>query len=71
MGTKHFQSLSITLLLQEAGRILKELLGSESLGFYVSPFVRSKQTYEEIRTAFTDDQVNACVISKAKVHSNV
>ena len=44
---------------QDAGVKLKELIGNESVTFYVSPFVRSKQTYKGIRDHFTDEQVRA------------
>ena len=43
--------------IKEAGVKLKELIGDESVTFYVSPFVRSKQTYKCIREHFTDEQV--------------
>ena len=43
--------------LQAAGIKLKELIGSETVTFYVSPFVRSKMTYEQIRLSFHDEQV--------------
>ncbi|XP_019853869.1 PREDICTED: phosphoglycerate mutase-like protein AT74H isoform X3 [Amphimedon queenslandica] len=42
---------------KKAGLELKELIGTESCGFYVSPFLRSKQTFEGIRAAFTNEQV--------------
>lgn len=46
------------LLIQAAGVELKELVHEESVTFYVSPFTRSKQTYDHIRKAFHDEQVN-------------
>lgn len=40
-----------------AGVQLKDVIGQETVTFYVSPFLRSAQTYQEIRLAFTDEQV--------------
>ena len=31
---------------KEAGKRLKQLLGNESIQFYVSPYIRTKETYE-------------------------
>ena len=42
---------------QAAGVKLKELVCEESVAFYVSPFVRSKQTYDQLRQCFHDEQV--------------
>jgi broad specificity phosphatase PhoE len=33
---------------QEAGRLLRTIVGNERVHFFVSPFVRAKQTFEEI-----------------------
>ena len=33
---------------KEAGKRLKQLLGNESIQFYVSPYTRTKATYENI-----------------------
>lgn len=41
---------------QEAGRILKELVGDESLYFYISPFWRARSTFECIASAFPRSQ---------------
>ena len=43
--------------MQAAGVALKEVIGNETVTFYVSPFLRSAQTYQQIRLAFTDEQV--------------
>ena len=43
--------------LQAAGVKLKELIGDETVSFYVSPFVRSKETYTCIKEHFSEDQV--------------
>ena len=40
-----------------AGSSLKQLLQEESVCFYVSSFVRSRQTFEQIRESFNDEQV--------------
>ena len=40
----------------EAGKKLKELVGDESLYFYVSPFWRTRSTFEEIAQAFPREQ---------------
>ena len=45
-------------MLQAAGVRLKELIGDETVSFYVSPFVRSKETYTCIREHFSEDQVH-------------
>ena len=42
---------------QAAGIELKKLVGDESVTFYVSPFTRSRQTYELIQQAFPEEQV--------------
>ena len=44
---------------QEGGRILQELVGGETVSFYVSPFVRSRQTYQYLREGFHDEQVTS------------
>ena len=33
---------------KEAGKRLKKILGNESIQFYVSPYTRTKETYENI-----------------------
>lgn len=40
----------------EAGRLLKELVGDESLYFYVSPFWRARSTFECIAASFPRNQ---------------
>ena len=56
--------------LQEAGIKLKELVGSETVTFYVSPFVRSKMTYEQIRRSFHDEQVQLCLVQDEVLTQN-
>lgn len=41
---------------QEAGKRLKELVGEESLYFYVSPFWRARSTFEGVAAAFPKGQ---------------
>lgn len=48
---------SLCTFLQAAGVRLKELIGDETVSFYVSPFVRSKETYTSIKEHFSEDQV--------------
>lgn len=49
--------LCCVLCLKGAGVELKKLLAEETVCFYVSPFLRSKQTFDRIRKAFHDEQV--------------
>ena len=37
--------------------MLNDLIGTQTVSFYVSPFVRSKQTFEEIKNHFNEKQV--------------
>lgn len=41
---------------KEAGKRLKELVGSESMYFYVSPFWRARSTFEGVASAFPRTQ---------------
>ena len=41
---------------QEAGRRLKELVGDETLYFYVSPFWRGRSTFECLASCFPKSQ---------------
>ena len=41
---------------KEAGRRLKELVGDESIYFYVSPFWRARSTFEGVASAFPRSQ---------------
>lgn len=50
--------------LQAAGVKLKELIGDETVSFYVSPFVRSKETYTCIKEHFSEDQVCVNMVSR-------
>lgn len=45
---------------QEAGQRLKELVGDESLYFYVSPFWRARSTFEEVAASFPREQFRYC-----------
>lgn len=40
----------------EAGRKLKEIIGDESVFFYISPLWRTRMTFEEIANAFDENQ---------------
>lgn len=41
---------------RKAGKRLKELVGSESIYFYVSPFWRARSTFEGVASAFPQNQ---------------
>lgn len=43
--------------LQDAGKRIKDIIGDESITCYVSPFMRSKQTFEAAKAAFLPEQV--------------
>ncbi len=45
---------------REAGRILKGIVGGESLYFYVSPFWRARSTFEGVAEAFPREQFRYC-----------
>ncbi len=45
---------------REAGQKLKELVGEESLYFYVSPFWRARSTFEGIAESFPRSQFDFC-----------
>ena len=47
---------------KEAGRKLKKLIGNECIQFFVSPYMRTRQTYEYILESFKDNQTE-CIIS--------
>ncbi len=49
---------------REAGKRLKKLLGNESIQFYVSPYKRTRQTYECILESLKDNYSD-CIISSA------
>ena len=42
---------------QKAGKKLQALVGNESVCFYVSPFLRSRETQKYLREGFHDEQV--------------
>lgn len=52
-------AILLLLLLQAASLELKKILQDESVCFYVSPFLRSRQTFQQLKQAFRDDQVRA------------
>lgn len=43
---------------REAGQKLKELVGEESMYFYVSPFWRTRSTFENIASASRETSLN-------------
>ncbi len=45
---------------RRAGRVLKELLGGESVYFYISPFWRTRSTFENIVRPFPRSQFRYC-----------
>ena len=47
-----------------AGKKLKELIGNESIQFYVSPYKRTRQTYEYILESLKDNHSD-CIISSS------
>ena len=49
---------------REAGKKLKEIIGNESIQFYVSPYQRTRDTYQYILESFKDNHTN-CIISSA------
>ena len=49
---------------KEAGKRLKKLLGNESIQFYVSPYKRTRQTYECILESLKDN-FSDCIISSS------
>ena len=49
---------------KEAGKRLKKLLGNESIQFYVSPYKRTRQTYEFILESLKNNHSD-CIISSA------
>jgi len=48
---------------KEAGKKLKEIIGNESIQFYVSPYKRTKQTYEYILESLKDNHSNVIIKS--------
>ena len=48
----------------EAGKKLKQLVGDESVQFYVSPYKRTRQTYEYILQSFKNNHSD-CIISSS------
>lgn len=44
---------------QQAGQELKKLIGSETLYVYLSPYLRTRQTFQHIRASLEDNAVKA------------
>lgn len=42
---------------KDAGVKLKKIIKNESIKFYISPYIRSRQTYEEILKSFTNNKI--------------
>ena len=48
---------------KEAGKRLKEIIGNESIEFYVSPYMRTRQTYENILESFKENRTECNIFS--------
>ena len=53
---------SIVCRFQRAGQRIKDIIANESIACYISPFTRSKQTFDAVKLAFRNDQVHAKTI---------
>ncbi|XP_065829185.1 uncharacterized protein [Oscarella lobularis] len=42
---------------RRAGQRIKDIIANESIACYISPFTRSKQTFDAVKLAFRNDQV--------------
>ena len=51
---------------KEAGKRLKQLLGNESIQFYVSPYIRTKETYENILESLKDNHSSCIYVSSLR-----
>jgi broad specificity phosphatase PhoE len=49
-----------------AGKRLKQLLGNESIQFYVSPYTRTKETYEHILESLKDNHSSCIYVSSIR-----
>ena len=55
---------------REAGKVLKQLVGEESLYFYVSPFWRTRSTFENMAASFPRTQFRYSVSASRNSYSN-
>lgn len=51
---------------KEAGKRLKEILGNESIEFYVSPYTRTKETYEYILESFKENKTSCNFVTSLR-----
>ena len=51
---------------KEAGQRLKKLLGNESIQFYVSPYTRTRETYENILESLKDNKSSCLYMSSLR-----
>ena len=51
---------------KEAGKRLKQLLGNESIQFYVSPYTRTKETYENILESLKSNHSSCIYVSSIR-----
>ena len=51
---------------KEAGQRLKQIIGNESIQFYVSPYTRTKETYENIMESFHDNYTECIYVTSLR-----
>lgn len=51
---------------KEAGKRLKQIIGNESIQFYVSPYTRTKETYENIMESFHDNYTDCLYVTSLR-----
>ena len=51
---------------KEAGQRLKQIIGNESIQFYVSPYTRTKETYENIMESFNDNYTDCLYVTSLR-----
>ena len=51
---------------KEAGQRLKQIIGNESIQFYVSPYTRTKETYENIMESFKDNYTECIYVTSLR-----
>ena len=51
---------------KEAGKRLKQIIGNESIQFYVSPYTRTKETYENIMESFKDNYTECIYVTSLR-----
>jgi len=51
---------------KEAGQRLKQIIGNESIQFYVSPYTRTKETYENIMESFHDNYTDCIYVTSLR-----